>query len=167
MLSFSARVVVISWYFIVLVLTQSYTASLSSLLTTQQLNPTETSMKNLLAKGGHVGYQRDSYISGKLRESGFPNSRLVPFNSAEECEELLRKGPSKGGVSAAFMEVPYVKVFLGQYCKKYRMVEVSFDVDGFGFVSSHHFVVASQHSICITKYRYFFVGISNRITSSG
>ncbi|XP_018489871.2 glutamate receptor 2.4 [Raphanus sativus] len=133
-LSFSARVVVISWYFIVLVLTQSYTASLSSLLTTQQLNPTETSMKNLLAKGGHVGYQRDSYISGKLRESGFPNSRLVPFNSAEECEELLRKGPSKGGVSAAFMEVPYVKVFLGQYCKKYRMVEVSFDVDGFGFV---------------------------------
>ncbi|CAH8360719.1 unnamed protein product [Eruca vesicaria subsp. sativa] len=135
-LSLSARVVVISWYFIVLVLTQSYTASLSSLLTTQQLNPTETSMKNLLAKGqeGPVGYQRDSFILGKLRESGFPNSRLVPFNSAEECEELLRNGPSKGGVSAAFMEVPYVKVFLGQYCKNYRMVEVPFDVDGFGFV---------------------------------
>ncbi|KAJ0262926.1 Glutamate receptor 2.4 [Hirschfeldia incana] len=133
-LSLSARVVVISWYFIVLVLTQSYTASLSSLLTTQQLNPTETSMKNLLAKGGPVGYQRDSYILGKLRESGFPKSRLVPFNSAQECEELLRNGPSKGGVSAAFMEVPYVKVFLGQYCKKYRMVEVPFDVDGFGFV---------------------------------
>ncbi|KAL0739293.1 hypothetical protein Bca4012_015503 [Brassica carinata] len=133
-LSLSARVVVISWYFIVLVLTQSYTASLSSLLTTQQLNPTETSMKNLLAKGGPVGYQRDSFILGKLRESGFPKSRLVPFNTAEECEELLRNGPSKGGVSAAFMEVPYVKVFLGQYCKKYRMVEVPFEVDGFGFV---------------------------------
>ncbi|KAL0891376.1 hypothetical protein Bca101_015359 [Brassica carinata] len=131
-LSLSARVVVISWYFIVLVLTQSYTASLSSLLTTQQLNPTETSMKNLLAKGGPVGYQRDSFILGKLRESGFPKSRLVPFNTAEECEELLRNGPSKGGVSAAFMEVPYVKVFLGQYCKKYRMVEVPFEVDGFG-----------------------------------
>lgn len=142
MLSLSARVVVISWYFIVLVLTQSYTASLSSLLTTQQLNPTETSMKNLLAKGGPVGYQRDSFVLGKLRESGFPNSRLVPFNSAEECEELLRNGPSKGGVSAAFMEVPYVKVFLGQYCKKYRMVEVPFDVDGFGFVSSFTSLVA-------------------------
>ncbi|XP_010445030.1 PREDICTED: glutamate receptor 2.4 [Camelina sativa] len=133
-MSSTARVVVITWYFIVLVLTQSYTASLSSLLTSQQLNPTETSIKNLLAKGGPVGYQRDSFVLGKLRESGFPESRLVPFTSPEKCEELLNNGPSKGGVSAAFMEVPYVRVFLGQYCKKYKMVEVPFDVDGFGFV---------------------------------
>ncbi|KAG7622517.1 Solute-binding protein family 3/N-terminal domain of MltF [Arabidopsis suecica] len=119
-MSFTARVVVIT--------------CLSSLLTTQQLNPTETSIKNVLAKGGPVAYQRDSFVLGKLRESGFPESRLVPFTSPEKCEELLNKGPSKGGVSAAFMEVPYVRVFLGQYCKKYKMVEVPFDVDGFGFV---------------------------------
>lgn len=150
-MSLSARVVVITWYFIVLVLTQSYTASLSSLLTTEQLNPTVTSIENLLAQGEPVGYQRDSFILGKLRESGFPESRLVPFNSAEECEVLLNKGPSKGGVSAAFMEVPYVRIFLGQYCKKYKMVEVPFDVDGFGFVSSITSLSLGNH-LCTDVY---------------
>ncbi|CAN8320946.1 unnamed protein product [Cochlearia groenlandica] len=158
-MSFSARVVVITWYFIVLVLTQSYTASLASLLTAQQLNPTETSMETLLAKGELVGYQRDSFILGKLKEVGFPESRLVPFNSPEECEELLSKGPSKGGVSASFMEVPYVRVFLGQYCKKYRMVEVPFDVDGFGFVFPIGSPLVSDVSRAILK-----VAESNKAT---
>lgn len=135
-LSFGARILVISWYFIVLVLTQSYTASLASLLTTQQLNPTITSMRSLLERGETVGYQRTSFIYGKLREVGFPQSHLVPFDTAEECDGLLSNGTKKGGVSAAFLEIPYLKIFLGQYCQDYKMVEEPFNVDGFGFVSS-------------------------------
>ncbi|KAF3553811.1 hypothetical protein F2Q69_00016667, partial [Brassica cretica] len=53
-LSFGARLLVITWYFIVLVLTQSYTASLASLLTTRQLDPTITSMRSLIEKGEKV-----------------------------------------------------------------------------------------------------------------
>lgn len=53
--SFGARLLVITWYFIVLVLTQSYTASLASLLTSRQLDPTVTSMRSLLEKGENVG----------------------------------------------------------------------------------------------------------------
>ncbi|KFK32618.1 hypothetical protein AALP_AA6G267100 [Arabis alpina] len=71
--SFGARFLVITWYFIVLVLTQSYTASLASLLTSQQLDPTITSMSSLLEKGETVGYQRTSFIFGKLKET-------EPFN---------------------------------------------------------------------------------------
>ncbi|CAA7033010.1 unnamed protein product [Microthlaspi erraticum] len=133
-LSFGARFLVIAWYFIVLVLTQSYTASLASLLTTQQLNPTITSMRSLLERGETVGYQRTSFIHGKLREVGFPESHLVPFDTAEECDGLLSNGTKKGGFSAAFLEVPYLKIFLGQYCQDYKMVEEPFNVDGFGFV---------------------------------
>ncbi|XP_010548559.1 PREDICTED: glutamate receptor 2.1-like isoform X2 [Tarenaya hassleriana] len=133
-LSFWARLVVITWYFVVLVLAQSYTASLASLLTSQQLHPTITNMKSLLAKGEPVGCQRTSFMLAKARESGFLESNLVPFSSAEECDDLLSKGPTKGGVSAVFLEVPYVKLFLGQYCNKYKMVEVPFKFDGFGFV---------------------------------
>uniref|UniRef100_A0A1J3D4J9 Glutamate receptor n=1 Tax=Noccaea caerulescens TaxID=107243 RepID=A0A1J3D4J9_NOCCA len=132
--SFGARILVITWYFIVLVLTQSYTASLASLLTSQQLHPTITNMRSLLEKGEAVGYQRTSFILGKLVEAGFTESRLVPFDTAEDCHELLRKEPENGGVSAAFLETPYMRLFLGQYCTAYKMVEESFNVDGFGFV---------------------------------
>ncbi|XP_013628248.1 PREDICTED: glutamate receptor 2.1-like [Brassica oleracea var. oleracea] len=133
-LSFWARLVVIIWYFLVLVLTQSYTASLSSLLTSQQLDSTITSMNSLLAKGEPVGYQLSSFLLGRLQESGFSDANLVTYGSAENCDDLLSKGPQKGGISAAFMEVPYVKLFLGQYCNKYKMVETPFKFNGLGFV---------------------------------
>ncbi|CAH8263411.1 unnamed protein product [Arabidopsis lyrata] len=132
--SFGARLLVITWYFIVLLLTQSYTASLASLLTSRQLDPTITSMRSLLEKGENVGYPRTSFIFGKLKESGFTRSSLIPFDSAEDCDKLLRKGSEKGGVAAAFLEVPYMRLFLGQYCNAYQMVEEPFSVDGFGFV---------------------------------
>lgn len=135
MLSFWARLVVIIWYFLVLVLTQSYTASLASLLTSQQLYPTITNINSLLAKGEVVGHQRSSFIMERLRESGFSDANLVTYRSPENCDELLSKGPAKGGISAAFMEVPYVRLLLGQYCNKYKMVQTPFKVDGFGFVS--------------------------------
>ncbi|CAH8263412.1 unnamed protein product [Arabidopsis lyrata] len=128
--SFGARLLVITWYFIVLVLTQSYTASLASVLTSQKLNPTITSMSSLLQRGERVGYQRQSFIFGKLNDTGFSKSSLVPFDTTEECHELLRNGT----VSAAFLETPYLRLFLGQYCNTYKMVEEPFNVDGFGFV---------------------------------
>ncbi|VVB10777.1 unnamed protein product [Arabis nemorensis] len=133
-LSFWARLVVIIWYFLVLVLTQSYTASLASLLTSQQLHPTITNINSLLAKGEAVGYQRSSFILGRLKESGFSEGSLVPFGSVENCDELLSKEPAEGGISAAFLEIPYVRLFLGQYCNTYKMVQTPFKVDGFGFV---------------------------------
>jgi len=98
-------------------------------------------MRSLLEKGENVGYPRTSFIFGKLKESGFTSSSLIPFDSAEDCDKLLRKGPKKGGISAAFMEVPYLRLFLGQYCKDYQMVEEPFSVDGFSFVSSHNEIV--------------------------
>ncbi|KAF8085134.1 hypothetical protein N665_0679s0010 [Sinapis alba] len=132
--SFGARLLVITWYFLVLVLTQSYTASLASLLTSQQLHPTITSMSSLLERGETVGYQRSSFILAKLKETGFSQSSLVPFDTAEECDELLRNGPEKSGVSAAFLETPYLRLFLGEYCNTYKMVEEPYNIDGFGFV---------------------------------
>ncbi|CAN8221470.1 unnamed protein product [Cochlearia groenlandica] len=131
--SFGARLLVIAWYFLVLILTQSYTASLASLLTSQQLNPTITSMRSLLERRQPVGYQRRSFTLGKLTEAGFSQSNLIPFDGSEDLDELLRKGPEQGGISGAFLEIPYLRLFLGQYCT-YKMVEDSFNVDGFGFV---------------------------------
>lgn len=144
--SFGERLLIITWYFIVLVLTQSYTASLASLLTSQQLHPTITSMISFLENEVNVGYPKTSFIFRKFKELGFSQSILIPFDTAENCHKLLRKGQEKGGFSAAFMKVSYIKLFLGQYCKSYQMVEEPFNVDGFGFVSFH-----TKTSVTISK----------------
>ncbi|KAM7459659.1 hypothetical protein LguiA_036653 [Lonicera macranthoides] len=60
-LSNLGRFILIIWVFVVLILTQSYTASLASILTVQKLQPTVTDIKELLKTGKNVGYLRDSF----------------------------------------------------------------------------------------------------------
>jgi ionotropic glutamate receptor len=144
-LSNCARFVVIVWVFVVLILTQSYTASLTSLLTVQQLQPTVTNVNQLIKNGEYVGYQRGSFFFGILKEMKFDTSKLKEYNSTEECDELLSKGSANGGIAAAFDEIPYMKLFLGEYCSKYTMVASIYKTDGFGFVSS----LASYVLICV------------------
>ncbi|KAL0897377.1 hypothetical protein Bca101_081338 [Brassica carinata] len=126
-----ARFVVVVWCFVVLVLTQSYTANLTSFLTVQSLQPTTTNVKDLISKGESVGYHEGTFVHNFLRDLNFPESQLKPFASAEECDDLLSKGTSKGGIAAAFDEVPYLKDVVSQYCPKYAMVEPSFKSSGF------------------------------------
>ena len=144
-----ARFVVVVWCFVVLVLTQSYTANLTSFLTVQSLQPTVTNVKDLISKGESVGYQEGTFVYDLLRDLNFPESQLKPFGSAEECDDLLSKGTSKGGIAAAFDEVPYLKDIVSEYCSKYAMVEPSFKTAGFkpsfktagfGFVSCLIFI---------------------------
>ncbi|KAH9760172.1 glutamate receptor 2.7 [Citrus sinensis] len=133
-----ARIVVIVWCFVVLILTQSYTASLTSLLTVQQLQPTITDVKMLIKRGDNVGYQKGSFVLGILKQLGFDERKLVVYNSPEDCHELFQKGSVNGGIAAAFDEIPYMKLLIGQYCSKYAMIEPKFKTAGFGFVFPLH-----------------------------
>ncbi|XP_058781055.1 glutamate receptor 2.7-like [Vicia villosa] len=128
------RFVVVVWVFVVLILVQSYTASLTSLLTVEQLTPAITDVNQLLKNKMNVGYLKGSFVYGILKGLQFPDSHLIPYQSAEECNELFIKGSVNGGIDAAFDEVPYVKHFLGVYsCSKYVMVEPRFKTGGFGY----------------------------------
>ncbi|KAG5225148.1 glutamate receptor [Salix suchowensis] len=129
-----SRFVLIIWCFVVLILTQSYTASLTSLLTVKQLQPEVTNVNDLIKKGEYVGYHEGSFVAGILLELGFDKSKLVMYNSFEKCDELFSKGSGNGGISAAFDEAPYMKLFLSKYCSKYTMIEPTFKTAGFGFV---------------------------------
>ena len=62
------RFVVIVWCFVVLILTQSYTASLTSMLTVQQIQPTDLS--ELLKKNEKVACQDGSFTKN-IRRVGF------------------------------------------------------------------------------------------------
>ncbi|KAF8038745.1 hypothetical protein BT93_B1330 [Corymbia citriodora subsp. variegata] len=127
------RFVVIVWFFVVLILTQSYTGSLSYLLVVQNLQPTMTDMDQLLKSGEKVGYQHGSFLYGMLKQMKFDDSRLIYYRSPEECDALLSKGSAKGGIGAAFDEVPYIKLVFSQYCNKYTMIP-TLKTAGFGFI---------------------------------
>nr|XP_034890042.1 glutamate receptor 2.8-like [Populus alba] len=129
-----SRAVVIIWCFVVLILTQSYTASLTSLLTVQQLRPTVTDVNELIKKGEYVGYREGSFVQGILLDQlHFDKSKLIVYNTTEQWDDLLSKGSGNGGIAAAFDEVPYTRLFLSKYCSKYAVIDPTFKTDGFGF----------------------------------
>ncbi|KAL6124559.1 hypothetical protein ACLB2K_077071 [Fragaria x ananassa] len=129
-----ARFVMIIWVFVMLILTQSYTASLASLLTVRKLHPVDADLKLQLRNGNTVGYQKNTYVYDLLRTVGFDDSKLKAYESVEECDALLSKGSENGGIAAAIDETPFMKILLAKYCSKYAMVGPIFKTDGFGFV---------------------------------
>ncbi|CAA7017578.1 unnamed protein product [Microthlaspi erraticum] len=129
-----ARFVVIVWCFVVLVLTQSYEANLTSVLTVKRLYPTAITVEDLIRHEKPVGYQRGAFVKDILKALQFSETQLKAFGSAEECDELF----SNGTIVAAFDEVAYLKAIISKYCSKYAMVEpffktASFKTAGFGF----------------------------------
>ncbi|KAL1217173.1 Glutamate receptor 2.8 [Cardamine amara subsp. amara] len=128
-----SRFVVIVWCFVMLVLTQSYTANLTSFLTVQRFQPVATKVEDLIKNGDSVGYQSGAFVKGILLNEGFKASQLKTFGSAEECDDLLSKGTSKNGVAAVFDEVAYLRDILSKYCSKYAMINPTFKTAGFGF----------------------------------
>ncbi|KAJ0031593.1 hypothetical protein Pint_12585 [Pistacia integerrima] len=127
------RFVVIVWCFVVLILTQSYTESLTSLLTVQRLQPTVSDVTELIKRGENVGFQQGSFVAGILKDLGFNEKNLLVYDSVEEWDALFQKGTTNGGIAAAFDEVAYLKLFMGRHCSKYTMVEPTFKTSGFGF----------------------------------
>ncbi|KAH9316702.1 hypothetical protein KI387_025329, partial [Taxus chinensis] len=118
-----ARVIIIVWLFVVLVLTSSYTASFSSKLTVQKI-------KTVL---GTIGYKKGSSSGNFLsRDLGIAQKHMKPFSSREANEESLVKGSKNGGVDAIFDEIPYVRAFLSGRCD-YSMVGRRYKTGGFGF----------------------------------
>ncbi|KAI4323954.1 hypothetical protein L6164_023535 [Bauhinia variegata] len=128
-----ARFVVIIWVFVGLILTQSYTASLTTLLTVEQLRPTVTDVNQLIQSGDYIGHQHGSSIIEFLRKMGFDDTKLRVVRSIEESDHLLTLGSRNGGIAASFAETPYIKVMQSRYCSKYTTIGPSYQSQGFGF----------------------------------
>ncbi|TVU11263.1 hypothetical protein EJB05_44837, partial [Eragrostis curvula] len=129
-----SRFVVIVWVFVVLILTSSYTASLTSMLTVQELRPAETDVAELVRRGDYVGYQEGSFVPGELKKMGFHEGKLRSYSTPDQYADALNKGSANGGVAAVFDEIPYLKLFLSQYCDGFAMAGPVYNDAGFGFV---------------------------------
>ncbi|MBA0750896.1 hypothetical protein Gogos_002275, partial [Gossypium gossypioides] len=71
----------------ILILTQSYTASLASMLTVQRLQPTIIDIDELKMNGDFVGYETGSFVKDLLvKQLDFDESKLRDYGTAEEFD---------------------------------------------------------------------------------
>ncbi|KAK4483994.1 hypothetical protein RD792_011207 [Penstemon davidsonii] len=127
------RLVLIIWLFVVLIINSSYTASLTSILTVQQLYSPIKGIESLKDGDDPIGYQVGSFAEHYLTEEiGIQKSRLKALGSPEEYATALLQGPRKGGVAAVVDERPYIELFLSSQCK-FRIIGREFTKSGWGF----------------------------------
>ncbi|XP_047962186.1 glutamate receptor 2.9-like [Salvia hispanica] len=125
-----SRFVVIVWLFAVLVLTSSYTASLTSMLTVQQLDPAD--IHDLTRKGEYIGYKEGPFIRSVLEGIKSDKSKFKNYTSFEDYNEGLTLG-WKGGVGAIVDNLPSNRLFLKKYCHNYTMIGPTYRKSGIGF----------------------------------
>lgn len=155
----------IVWVFVVLVLTSSYTANLTSMLTVQQLQPTITDIYDLIKNGEFVGYQDGSFVAGFLENMKFDGSKFRNYSTFEDYDEALSKGSRNGGVAAIVDELPYIRRFLNKYCHKYTMIGPTYKTSGFGFVSPSTSVLFQTQSSTLFNFPKI-AGVSEGLASS-
>ncbi|KAK4259684.1 hypothetical protein QN277_005992 [Acacia crassicarpa] len=127
----SARVVVAVWLFLVFVLTSSYTASLSSMLTVQRMN-TGRGVEWLKENKLTVGCDNSSqFVRNYLLDVyDFPEEQILSLDGEPD---FVAKFKSKR-ISALFLESPYEKVFLNKYCNQYTATAAGYKFGGLRFV---------------------------------
>lgn len=134
--SFLGRIVLLIWLFVILIINSSYTASLTSILTVQQLTPSIKGLDSLLQTNAPIGYQTGSFVHDYLINLNVSPARLKPFNSREASIKALAAGPDGGGIAAVVDELPYIQLLQALDCQKYTIAGQEFTKSGWGFVSS-------------------------------
>ncbi|KAF5478608.1 hypothetical protein F2P56_005151 [Juglans regia] len=126
-----SRMAMLVWLFVALVLTQTFTANLTTILTLQRLEPTVSDVESLRKGNAVVGNCRGSFVASYLEEALEIHPRNIKnYDSPAEYVQALRSQE----IAAAFLEVPYAKLFLAKYCKEFTTAGPTFKVGGFGYV---------------------------------
>ncbi|KAL9229707.1 hypothetical protein vseg_005145 [Gypsophila vaccaria] len=145
------RVVLIIWLFVVLIINSSYTASLTSILTVQQLSSPVKGIQSLVASNVPIGYRQGSFVHDYLNmELGVAESRLVALKSENESAEALIKGPKNGGVAAIVDKKTYMELFLSTRCE-FSIVGQEFTKNGWGFAFPRESQLATDMSTAILR----------------
>ncbi|XP_062152265.1 glutamate receptor 3.7 [Alnus glutinosa] len=145
------RMVMVVWLFLLMVITASYTASLTSILTVQQLSSPITGIDSLISSNWPIGYQVGSFAYSYLADGLYiPRSRLKSLGSPEEYERALRQGPDNGGVAAIIDELTYVELFLSKQTE-FGIIGQPFTKSGWGFAFKRGSPLAVDISTAVLK----------------
>ena len=119
------------WLFVALVIMQTYTANLTSMLTVQHLGPTVTDIETLKNSNAKIGHCSGSFLSKYLVDVlDFNHDNIWTFNSTKDFADALQNRE----IAAAFLEVPLANLFLAKYCKGFTIAGPTYKVGGLGFV---------------------------------
>ncbi|KAF5208262.1 Glutamate receptor [Thalictrum thalictroides] len=125
------QVVLVVWLFVVFVVTASYEASLTSMLTVQRREPTVTDIDTLRRGNATVGCDGDSFIWNYLEQVLlFNRNNIKNISSEYDYPEEFKSER----IQAAFLEQPYARVLLPLYGNDYQVTGPTYRLGGFGFV---------------------------------
>ncbi|CAN1810536.1 Glutamate receptor 2.7 [Linum perenne] len=139
------RVAVVVWFSVVFILTQSYTASLTSMLTVKRMGPDFEILKQNKV---HVGCDNDSFVKGYLENVlDFQKDRILIFDNESEYITAFETNR----IGAAFLEIPYEKIFINKHCGEYTTTRASNRFGGFGFAFQKGSPIRRDFSEAILK----------------
>ncbi|KAL8045424.1 hypothetical protein ABFX02_08G113400 [Erythranthe guttata] len=146
------RLVLLLWLFVVLIINSSYTASLTSILTVQQLSSRIQGIDTLRSSSDPIGIQDGSFAYNYLiNEMSIAESRLRVLKSQDEYVRALQLGPAAGGVAAIVDELPYVELFLSNTKCQFSTVGRVFTKSGWGFAFQRDSPLAVDLSTAILQ----------------
>jgi len=120
------------WLFVILIVTSTFTASLTSMMTFSQLVPSVLDIQTLQQKNSPVGCNGNSFIVKYLTEVlKFKPENIRKIYSVSDYPEAFQNKY----IEAAFLSTPHTKVFLAKYsCRGLIKAGNTFKLGGIGFV---------------------------------
>lgn len=146
------RAVLLIWLFVVLIITSSYTASLTSILTVQKLSSRIEGLESLILSNERIGIQDGSFAKNYLiEELNIAASRIVSLKSKDDYINALQLGSAGGGVAAIVDELPYIEIFLSMTKCMFKTIGPEFTKSGWGFAFQRDSPLAIDLSTAILQ----------------
>ncbi|CAL8996363.1 unnamed protein product [Prunus brigantina] len=126
-----ARLVLAPWLVVILVVTATFTASLTSMMTVSRVQPSVLDVETLKRKNATVGCNGNSFIVRYLiNVLEFRPENVKSIASISDYPNAFERKD----IAAAFFVAPHAKVFLAKYCKGYIKSGPVYKPSGFAFV---------------------------------
>ncbi|KAK7395719.1 hypothetical protein VNO78_16286 [Psophocarpus tetragonolobus] len=144
-----ARIVLAPWLFVILIASSYFTASLTSMMTVSQLEPSVVDIQTLLKRNSPVGCDGNSFIVKYLIEvQKFKHENVRNFTSINDYATAFQNKD----IAAAFFISPHAKVFLAKYsCRGFTKAGNTFRLGGLGFVFPKGSTLATDISEALLK----------------
>ncbi|XP_059638970.1 glutamate receptor 3.5-like [Cornus florida] len=144
------RTVIVVWLFVVLILIESYAASLTSMLTFSRLQSPVRDIEWIKTTNAIVGCDGAAFVRKYLEDDELSEpGNIIDIGSESEFQTAFKNGR----IQAAVLEVPHAKVFVNKHCKPYAYGDGSFTrrFGGLGFVFQKGSTLAANVSRAILK----------------
>ncbi|XVF61417.1 hypothetical protein PTKIN_Ptkin08bG0127800 [Pterospermum kingtungense] len=140
--------VLVPWLILTLIVMTTYTASISSIVTSAQAEPSDINVNSLKKTNAVIASDGNSFtVSYLVKSLGFKRKNIRNIASVDDCAKAL----SSGNIKAAFLLMPDAKALLAKYCGAFTKSGPAYNLGNFGFVFPWGSSLASEMSQSILK----------------